>query len=95
MLLGLDRKNEHVWTGRTQITDKCVLYDSRGETTSGCEQDWVSLGDSLEGTLQMPNLRHAIFLLLSSLLQSHILIQRKQCTKTGSDWKTGRESVDQ
>lgn len=86
--------NERIWTGRTQITDKCVLGDSRGETMSGWEQDWVSLGDSLEGTLQMPYLSHAIFILLSSCKVTS-LYKGNNARKQEVDWKTGRESVDQ
>lgn len=61
---------------------------------SGCEQDWVSLGDSLEGTLQMPYLSHAIFILLSSCKVTS-LYKGNNARKQEVDWKTGRESVDQ
>lgn len=86
--------NECIWTGRTQIIDKYVLGDSRGETMSGCEQDWVSLGDSLEGTLQMPYLSHAIFILLSSC-KVRSLYKGNNVRKQEVDWKTGRKSMDQ
>lgn len=61
---------------------------------SGCEQDWVSLGDSLEGTLQMPYLSHAIFILLSSCKVTS-LYKGNNARKQESDWKTGGESMDQ
>lgn len=73
---------------------KVFCMTPEGKTTSGCEQDWVSLGDSLDGTLQMPNLRHAIFLLLS-LCKVTSLYKGSSAGKQEADWKTGRERVDQ
>lgn len=94
-LLGLDNMNECVWIERKQISNKCVLHDSiRSKTMSACVQGWTSLGKSLEGTLQMPSLRYAVFVLLSSNLSSAAasLYKRNNARKQEADWETGSHS---
>lgn len=79
---------------RTQITDTCVLCDSRGETMSAYVQDcWVSLGNNLEGIQQMTNLSHATFILPYGIVAS--LDGRNNARKQKADWKAGTGTGDQ